>query len=104
MLVVGEAAGFQDALWGFSMRYAMVSGHLAARALLNQRPGRYDEFWKERLGGLMRTAVGNRWAYERLGDSGYAAIMRFLGPPIDVRDWLHARYGPSLWKSLSFRW
>jgi flavin-dependent dehydrogenase len=102
MLVVGEAAGFQDALWGFGMRYAMVSGHLAARALINQRPEQYNQLWTERLGGLMRTGVVNRWVYERLGDSGYAAIMRFLSPPVDVRDWLHHRYAASIWKSLFF--
>ena len=32
-IVVGEAAGFQDFLWGFGIRYALFSGHLAARAL-----------------------------------------------------------------------
>jgi len=32
LLYTGEAAGFQDALFGFGLRYAMLSGHLAARA------------------------------------------------------------------------
>ncbi|MFV2034939.1 MAG: NAD(P)/FAD-dependent oxidoreductase, partial [Halocynthiibacter sp.] len=30
--VIGEHAGFQDALAGFGMRYAVTSGHLAAKA------------------------------------------------------------------------
>jgi len=32
-LRVGEAAGFQDYLWGFGIRYALHSGHLAAQAI-----------------------------------------------------------------------
>ncbi|MFV2031349.1 MAG: NAD(P)/FAD-dependent oxidoreductase, partial [Gammaproteobacteria bacterium] len=34
ILYAGEAAGFQDALFGFGMRWAMLSGTQAARALL----------------------------------------------------------------------
>ena len=33
--VVGEEAGFQGFLWGFGMRYAIVSGVLAARRRYN---------------------------------------------------------------------
>jgi len=33
-LYVGEAAGLQDPAWGFGLRYALESGALAARCLL----------------------------------------------------------------------
>jgi len=102
MLFAGEAAGFQDALWGFGMRYAMLSGHLAARALLARQPEQYDRLWKKRLGGLMRTAVVNRLIYQRLGDIGYSAIMRRFNPATDLRAWLRVLYGPSFWKGLLF--
>jgi len=102
ILFVGEAAGFQDALWGFGMRYAMLSGHLAARALLARQPEQYDRLWKKRLGGLMRTAIVNRLIYERLGDAGYTAIMRRFNPATDLRAWLRVCYGRNFWKSLLF--
>jgi hypothetical protein len=102
MLFAGEAAGFQDALWGFGMRHAMLSGHLAAQALLARQPEQYDRLWKKRLGGLMRTAVVNRLIYERLGDIGYSAIMRRFNPATDLRAWLRVLYGRSLWKGLLF--
>src|SRR3989304_1869758 len=34
---VGEAAGLQDCLWGFGMRYAMISGYLAARGIIENK-------------------------------------------------------------------
>jgi flavin-dependent dehydrogenase len=36
-LYLGESAGFQDALFGLGMRYAMMSGFLAARSVIHWR-------------------------------------------------------------------
>src|SRR5204862_4155079 len=41
---VGEAAGFQDYLFGLGIRYALTSGYLAARSILESRS--FDELWK----------------------------------------------------------
>jgi flavin-dependent dehydrogenase len=98
VLLAGEAAGFQDALWGFGIRYALLSGHLAARALLSGAD--YDRLWKRRFGGLQRTSVVNRYFFARLGNPGYRWLMRALGRARDPRDWLRAYYAPSFWKSL----
>lgn len=102
LLFVGEAAGFQDPLWGFGLRYAMLSGHLAALSLLEGHPERYDARWKKRLGGLMRSAMVNRYLYQRLGDDGYVRLMRRLGPDDDAGVWLRARYAWTPWKWLLF--
>jgi len=99
-LLAGEAAGFQDALWGFGLRYAMVSGHLAARALLERDPGSYDRRWRGRFGGLMRASLVNRYLFARLGDRGYDAFLRRLGAAEDAREWLRRHYAPSVWKDL----
>ena len=98
LLFAGEAAGFQDALWGFGMRYAMVSGHLAAIATLNHHPEDYDFYWLTRFGGLLRTGMVNRYLYEKLGDSGYAAFTNRIDRAGDARAWLRRRYGPSVLK------
>ena len=97
-MFAGEAAGFQDALWGFGMRYAMVSGHLAVRALIEDRPEDYDRLWTARLGGLLRTGMVNRYLYEKLGDRGYVAFTRQGDRAADARTWLRRHYGASLLK------
>jgi flavin-dependent dehydrogenase len=49
---VGEAAGFQDYLFGLGIRYALTSGWLAARSILEQRS--FDELWTRELSAKQR--------------------------------------------------
>jgi flavin-dependent dehydrogenase len=101
-LLAGEAAGFQDPLWGFGIRHAVLSGHLAARALLAGRPRDYDGLWRERLGGTIRASAVNRFFYGRLGDRGYHLLLRGLAAAADPRAWLRRRYAPSLAKRVLY--
>ena len=101
-LYAGEAAGLQDALWGFGMRYALLSGNLAARALVADRPAEYERSFRKRFSGFLQTSVVNRYFYERLGDVGYGRLLKRIAHAADARDWLHRFYAPSLWKSLLF--
>ena len=75
-LYVGEAAGFQDCLFGFGMRYAMLSGHLAARALAEGKD--YDRLWREAFGHQLSVGARNRHVYRLLGNPGYEAMIRIL--------------------------
>jgi flavin-dependent dehydrogenase len=102
MLYVGEGAGFQDALFGFGLRYAMLSGHLAARALLDGRPADYDGLLSDRLGGLMKASVVNRYLYDKLGNRGYVRLASKIDRKADVRDWLRRYYGPGWVRSLLY--
>jgi len=63
-LYVGEAAGLQDLLWGFGMRHALVSGHLAGVSLSTGES--YVRLVQQRLTGVMRTGVVNRFWVEHL--------------------------------------
>lgn len=101
-LLAGEAAGLQDALWGFGMRYALVSGHMAARAFVERTLQHYEQSLRERFRGLIRTSVVNRYFYEKLGDSGYARLLSRIARAADARDWLRRFYAPRLWKALWF--
>ncbi len=92
LLYVGEAAGFQDPLFGFGMRYALLSGHLAARAVMEGRPERYDALWNDRLGGLLRLGMVNRYLYDRLGNTGYSRLLRRIDRSVDARDFLRRWY------------
>lgn len=102
VLYAGEAAGFQDALFGFGMRFAMLSGALAASALLDGTPPAYDRLWKGRLRGLLHTGLVNRFLYERLGDAGYARYITHVTHHVDGRAFLRRHYTPAWWKSLLF--
>lgn len=102
LLFVGEAAGFQDALWGFGMRYAMLSGGLAARALVSEGREHYDRLWERRLGGPMRTGIVNRFLYGALAERGYSGLVWLLDRAADPRAWLRRQYGPSLPKRLLY--
>jgi len=101
-LYAGEAAGLQDALWGFGMRFALVSGHMAARAILDRAPADYDRHLRGRFAGILRASVVNRYFYEKLGDSGYARLLRRIARAADAREWLRGFYAPRLWKTLWF--
>ena len=75
ILYAGEAAGFQDALFGFGMRWAMLSGTQAANALLMEKPYEYERQLDQRLRKFMRVSGVNRWLYERLGNRGYRSVL-----------------------------
>jgi len=97
-LVAGEAAGFQDPLWGFGIRNAILSGHLAAKALLAGRPESYERAWRRRIGRGMRAAAVMRWFYGRLGDRGYQHLCRWLAAVDDPHQALRFLYQPAWWK------
>lgn len=75
-LVVGEQAGFQDALAGFGMRYALRSGILAARSLLEGQD--YTRLWRRELLPLLRTGAANRFIFNTVGERGWRWALRGL--------------------------
>jgi flavin-dependent dehydrogenase len=96
-LYVGEAAGFQDCLWGFGVRYAVLSGYLAARSIMDGRD--YDALWKGRLKGMLETSLINRYLFERWGHRGYGYLAKKFssGNPCEF---LRKHYNHSFFKHL----
>jgi flavin-dependent dehydrogenase len=74
----GEAAGMQDALFGFGIRSAMLSGVMAAVAI--DESTSYEVAWRARLLPLMRASMVNRAVYERVGFAAQAlcTLMRWV--------------------------
>jgi flavin-dependent dehydrogenase len=64
-LLAGEAAGFQDALLGFGIRIAMISGALAAIAIAEG--GDYENAWRARLLPQLKASRVNRAIYQHAG-------------------------------------
>jgi len=96
----GEAAGLQDALWGFGMRYAMRSGVLAARRRAALGDPREVERESQRLKRLYSAGRVNRLLYSNLGNQGYSIFLRLMARAKDPRRWLQRRYAGSPWKGL----
>ncbi len=100
--LVGEQAGFQDALWGFGMRLAISSGMLAAQSLLTGE--NYDALWRCELLPQMQTSVVNRALYSLVGNRGYRWSLRRLLSRKDIRRSLRRQYQPSWPKYLLRSW
>ncbi|MFV1973881.1 MAG: NAD(P)/FAD-dependent oxidoreductase [Thiohalobacterales bacterium] len=98
ILYAGEAAGFQDPLFGFGIRWALLSGAAAGRALAAGDPRQYEKIWKRRLRSYHQTAATNRWFYDRLGNRGYRLTLQHFPKNGDVRNWVRHAYTPRLWK------
>jgi flavin-dependent dehydrogenase len=71
---VGEAAGFQDFLFGFGIRYAITSGHLAAKSIIDDID--YDHLWKLRLSKQLKMSALNRRLYELFGNAAYTQLVK----------------------------
>jgi len=97
--VVGEQAGFQDSLAGFGMRYALRSGLLAARSILDGTD--YTALWRRELLPLLRTSVVNRFLFNTMGDRGKRLALKRLSDG-DARITLHRFYRPWLLSRILF--
>lgn len=78
-LRVGEAAGFQDFLFGLGLRQCLLTGRLAARSLLTGES--YAAQWQSSLLGRMEASAVDRWAYEK----GLVGTWLQRGPVGDLR-------------------
>lgn len=96
-IYIGEAAGFQDYLWGFGMRYAIVSGYLAAKSFTDGSD--YDKLWKKELKPMIETSIVNRYLFQRLGSVGYRLLTRSAASG-DPCAFLRKQYNPSFLKNL----
>lgn len=95
---VGEAAGFQDYLFGLGIRYALTSGWLAARSILEGRD--FDELWTRELAPKQETSLVNRFLYEAGGNTGLAMFVRQAANAKDFRGYLSGWHQRRWWKAL----
>jgi len=95
---VGEAVGFQDYLFGLGIRYALTSGWLAARSILESRD--FDELWTAELGAKQETSLVNRFLYEAGGNFGLSMFVRQAARAKDFHRYLSGWHQRRWWKSL----
>lgn len=97
--VIGEQAGFQDALAGFGMRYALRSGLLAARSIIEGAD--YAALWRCDLLPLLQTGIVNRFIFNSIGARGRKMALSRLGRG-DTGLSLRRLYQPSILGRLLF--
>ena len=90
--VVGEHAGFQDALAGFGLRYSMGSGMLAAQSIIAGRD--YEALWRQHLLPRMKAGIVNRFLFDSVGKGGRRWVARKL-MQTNTLGRLHKLYAPS---------
>jgi flavin-dependent dehydrogenase len=95
---VGEAAGFQDYLFGLGIRYALTSGWLAAQSILQDRD--FDELWQQELGPKQRTSLVNRFLYEAGGNRGLSIFVWQAARAKDFHRYLSGWHAQTWWKAL----
>ena len=96
---VGEAAGLQDCLWGFGMRYAMLSGYLAARAIIEDKD--YEALVSKNLIPMQKASLVNRFLFEMLGNNGYRYCINYLAGG-NAMEKVKRQYNPSFLKTLLY--
>ncbi len=72
-ILTGEAAGFMDASRGFGLSYAVESGYLAAKSLLENCD--YDELWKTSFGEKLFRYYLKRSQLTGLNNGDYEKII-----------------------------
>jgi len=95
---VGEAAGFQDYLFGLGIRYALTSGNLAAQSILENRD--FDALWRAELGPKQETSLVNRFLYELGGNRGLAMFVKQASRATDFRGYLSGWHRRAWWKAM----
>lgn len=99
-IYIGEAAGFQDFLFGFGIRYAITSGYLAAKSIIERI--NYDTLWRNKFGQQLRTSLSNRTFYELLGDTIYNFLVKKTGVSKDPRRLWTKFYNTSISRRLIY--
>jgi flavin-dependent dehydrogenase len=95
---VGEAAGFQDYLFGLGIRYALTSGWLAAQSILQSRD--FDELWNQELAAKQKTSLVNRFLYEAGGNMGLSIFVWQAARAKDFHRYLSGWHARTWWKAM----
>lgn len=99
-LFVGEAAGLQDALWGFGMRYAFTSGFMAARSIIENTD--YEKAAEEYFSPKLKSAMVNRYLWERTNGANYASLINRIKNTSDPLSTLYSMHNYNFLQKLIY--
>lgn len=99
-LFVGEAAGLQDVLWGFGMKYAFTSGFLAAQSIINGED--YEKKAKGQFSNKLKSSLVNRFLWEKMSLSNYAFLIDRLKSNKDLFSSLHSFHNYNFFQKIIY--
>lgn len=99
-LYVGEAAGLQDYLFGFGLRYAVLSGHLAAISIIENKD--YSRLARRAFDKTIKASLVNRFLYEKLDNLQYEFIIERMTKVRDLNSFLRKRYNFGIKRKLLY--
>jgi len=92
---IGEAAGFIDANTGFGVHYAIISGYLAARSLIEEK--NYDTLWKKEIGEELKEGLQKRIQREKsnpaIEENPIESLIKKYGSNISIEMYKKAKKG-----------
>jgi len=94
-IYTGEAAGLQDLLWGFGMRYAINSGFYAAKSIIENIS--YKKLVKQNIVPRLKTSVSNRFIVDRFGNRFNDHLLKWAKEDDNWSELLHWGYNPTLY-------
>ena len=101
---VGESGGLQDFMWGFGMRMAVWSGHLAAQDILGNC--NYEAEVRKKLMPYVRTSVTNRFLMNRVGNRTFKFMckswVRNQNKTGDGLIWIGKLFRPKWYKTMLY--
>lgn len=99
-LFTGETIGLQDFFLMFGMRYAITSGYLVAKSIIENK--NYDDLIKYKFRNQLKTSIVNRFLFERLGNRGYQLLISKTKNVNEPISFLNKHYNPSFIKKLIY--
>ena len=97
---IGEAAGLQDFLFGFGLRYAMLSGYLVAKSIDEKLD--YKMLAENSFSNTIKASLVNRFLYEKLDNKAYDFMINKVSHVKDLVTFLGKRYNFGLKRKLLY--
>lgn len=88
-LMVGEAGGFQDPIAGYGIRYAITTGALAARALLENLD--YRRLLRQTFGNELEEAYAVRERLNHATNEDFDKLVHSMGPEMSIEEYRRFR-------------
>jgi flavin-dependent dehydrogenase len=78
-ILIGDAAGHVNPMFGEGILYALFDGHLSAEAIADGSPIQYDKLWREAYGlNLFSSIKIRKWLYKKPVLELYCQILKSL--------------------------
>ncbi len=84
---VGDAAFFQDASKGFGIRYAVISGYLAAKAIIENK--NYDKLWKSKFYEELKRNFKRRALINGLSNKDYDVLLSKMEKRVSIEKYVN---------------